>query len=212
MTTSLSQQRRAVFTALSTYLEGDTLFKAMWIWQNSHYKVTRFSVSHFVLELCNEFNISATYVEICQSIKECLVLPEKNLEKDPIESMARDQKSSENNNNYGEPHTFSVLMIRIGKTLEATQGQQILRQISDQFHIQGFTTRFTNAILDNMGGSSKVIIRLGKNSSYTKAVNAIYIGLCEALGPVKADEVLSVSVQVVDKSKYGKIYSATNFL
>ncbi|MFT5573847.1 MAG: hypothetical protein ACI9FR_002783 [Cryomorphaceae bacterium] len=67
--------------------------------------------------------------------------------------------------------------------------------------------------MHNLTASNNLtLMRMRDAERYRLVLNAIYVAICEKLGPVLGDQILSDSVKQADNIIFGKLHSARNFL
>lgn len=205
------QKRRIIFTALARHFHENELYKAMLNWQNLTIKYPRSSLPQRIDKLCRAMKTDANQARIFQDIKECQNLADYLLKKDPLEKMrqyAADQSGIED----APARSFAVLIVQIGRNIDLIEHPDLPTEIKKHLLDSGIHTKVANAVHASISQSKPYLIREEDIGKYESILNAVYVSLCESLGPVRADEILSQSTQQTDKTKYGKAYSSTNFL
>lgn len=201
--------RRLIFTALSQHIESNDLYDAMLIWHSDFATTRDPSLKHFVKTVCSAMGKENKYDSLYWEIIECQKLSKKELLLDPIKEM-KHHITKQKEKDFAA-HTFALLIVQLGRNIDQIQylDTNNMKQLLLDSHV-GF--KAAEAIVRSIKDATPRLIPEKAISSYTKALNTIYVSLCESLGPVKTDKILSLAITEVDKTKYGKSFSAKKFL
>lgn len=197
-----------IFTALLPHFKGQHLTEALLLWQNEYANRQRFSQRQFALAVSSKVTTKSSYNEILSSIIDAMAEDEHYLLQAP-----RNLFTKSKSNEIAPARTFSMLLFNLGKNLNEPRNSAILNNAYDKMIANGLSDELANAVLENMTTNTKPnLIRLRKENAYRNVIHAIYVSMCESLGPVKADELLSDSTKEINRHDFGTKYSANNFL
>ncbi len=84
----ISKRRRIVYTGLLPYLEGDELFKAMWIWENQFAQAPAIQYRHFIEAITTDNESPVKSKQLYLSlVSASLAKDSKKLKADPYNEM-----------------------------------------------------------------------------------------------------------------------------
>jgi len=204
-------RRRAVYAVLSPHLEDQQLMDALWLWQKDYADMPKFALKHFAEAICDQFQTPMDTRQLQQELIRSMDQDSRHLPADPLVHM---QAYREHKRLLDSPdsQTFAVLMVAIGRQISGETHPDFPNQCQRSLAAKGFEAEFINPVLLAIKERKPRLAEPLAPLGYTQALNAIYIALCEALGPSKADQTLSQAVEEVDKSKFGKRFSPRDFL
>ncbi|WP_430460097.1 hypothetical protein ACQUQU_12860 [Thalassolituus sp. LLYu03] len=206
-------KRRAVYTVLSEFLDGDDLWAAMWRWQNGYSDKSQFELNAFLSECRDIPEISLNRSVLYRQLIGILMSNNAALKDDPIRAMQNFLNKQEASGELAIARpkvadwtpTFSMVLKELFAQLRSDTARSVKNYAAEQAArnqlAQGFIYAFT---LWDQGKTLDVsAIQV---SDLKKLLNFIYIGLCESLGPVEADKILSSAVtDVADAIGVGKL-------
>lgn len=197
-----------IFTALVPHFKGSHLTDALLLWQNEFANRHRFSQRQFALAVSSKISSKSSYREILSSIIDAMAEDEHHLLEAP-----KNLFSKATSRELAPARTFSMLLFNLGRNLSQPRDSTILNNAYKKMISNGLSDELANAVLENMTTKTKPnLIRLKRENGYRNTIHTIYVSMCESLGPVKADELLSDSAKVVNQHDFGTKYSANNFL
>ena len=203
---NIDHNRRAVFTVLSEVVEGTELWRAMWCWQQQFSHKSQFELNGF-LSACSDIQaIAGNRANLYRRLISCMMLEEKELKADPIAEMqnyADELTELESINPFSESadvddwsEVFSSVTREIFSSLRSDSGRSIGTYAQEQAERHALDSRLAYAFTlwrDNPGSNMDIVdVEL---AALRKLLNYIYIGLCERLGPVDADRILSRAIK-----------------
>ena len=205
-------KRRAVYTVLSEFLEGDDLWLAMWRWQEGYADKSQFELNSFLSECRDIAAVALNRPLLYRQLIGILMDSKAVLKADPKAEMDA-YRTRQLSTGAVEPQsvkpqdwsqTFTMVLRDLfaqlrSDTARAVKGYAV-EQASRHRIAPGFVYSFTLWDLDKRLDVNGVAL-----TDLKKLLNYIYIGLCEALGPVEADRILgSVVASVAQAIAAGK--------
>lgn len=203
--------RRVFFTALSRVFEGNKVYDAMLLWQTRFANAPDSAAADTIKAICDAMGARDLYQDLYRHLKECAGMADYLLKEDPLpqlKSYAANQSGIED----APARSFGVLVVQIGRSLDLIEYPNLPLQIKRSLRAKGVDATAADQIETMLRDDKAKRIPESALGKYAAATHIIYVVLAEVLGPVKADEILGNSVRLVDRSKYGKAYSARNFL
>ncbi len=203
--------RRVVFTALSRVFEGNKVYDAMLLWQTRLANAPDSAAADTIKAICDAMGSRDLYQELYRQLKECSSMADYLLKEDPLpqlKSYAANQSGIED----APARSFGVFVVQIGRSLDLIEYPNLPMQIKRALRAKGVDASAADQIETMIREDKARRIPESMLGEYATAAHIIYVVLAEVLGPVQADDILSNSVKMVDRSKYGKAYSARNFL
>lgn len=232
------QRRRAAFMTLSEVLEGEQLMRAMWMLEERDQSANKFTFIGFVGVTAELLGINSSIVtSFYPKLNHNLDLADEQLVDDPMLQMLeyrgksnkqpavnqesatpieQIKKASKNTRGSPEMNVFAALISQI--VSEAGYPQ------AESYHAfkMAFKDEIASAKLEDANRKQilawvDVLSLKAFNSNIalaelTTIVHCLYIALCEALGPVKADKVLNHAIVHSSKIPAAKIFSPKKFL
>lgn len=200
---TIESKRRAVFTVLSEYVRDDYLWDAMWRWQNEFSDKSQFELNGFLSQCRDIPGIAENRPQLYRQLISVLMDHAARLKPDPMEQMLAFQALQESSgflSTGNKPSAdwspvFSRVLDALFAQLRSDTARLVKRFATEQAVRhglpQGLAYAFT--LWEERGEAMNVqgvpLIQL------KKLLNYIYIGLCESLGPVDADRILSQSIK-----------------
>lgn len=209
----ITAPRRRIYTALSPYLDKIKVYQAIGIWKTEFSNRGYFSKRQFLLLLCARLNIDTPFDELLKSLENAMEMPLESLaviHSSDIDAFISEEDAREGGVNIAR--SFSVLLQQLGKNGNLVANSQLLDRVYELIISNNRSAKTASLLVENIIGAEKAILLIREMRVYRKIIHLVYIAMCEAFGPVKSDEILSDSVKQVENSKYGKLYSPSNFL
>jgi hypothetical protein len=197
---NLDKKRRAVFTTLSTVLEGDELWQAMWAWQNRYANRSQYELNGFFNEIRHLRAIADNRATLYRQLIALLMGDNQPLKPDPLPQMEA----------YRERFGMVDLEVGVSDASWVDGFRIVLNQLYQQAPAE--TWRKVRAYAEDQGQRKRLPQELlyafslwsegRKVNNPVEAglpelrdlLNLLYVGMCEQLGPVVADKMLSRAV------------------
>jgi len=202
---SLITRRRAVYTALATYFSGEELTSFLALWERDYAAQSSLALNEFICEVVNrtELKIQETvlYRELIRVISgsRSALLPDPG---EPLESakkvIAR-VASKQLGPDANARATFEALIENLFSGVPPNQVPAFRRFTSGNLRnmsIEGSLRLRLRGWLEQGGALPQIALEL---EHLRQLLSLIYIGLCEFLGPVLADQLLSNAVFKVEE-------------
>lgn len=202
-------KKRIVYTALSRFLSGEKLMKAMVLWEKRYAQAASLEVNHFVFDLKNSVDENADTRGAHLTLVKTASLPESQLLSDPTD-MINDYLSRKNISKktaYLLPELEALtLLIKLWKSrLPLGDQNYVVRYTVDNITKQKINPALQLSYLSWLTGREEgVRLPFVDISDLRKIINLFYIGSCEFIGPVKTDAILN-DVVTLFKQKYPRL-------
>lgn len=187
MNADISQRRRAIYTGLKPFMDDDSLIDALLHWEENFANAPRFTLQKFVSELCREGELRSRRADILLSLVQAMNMPSQSLLPDPVQS-----NPAPSRDNGGD--AFVALAQALFHCLDNNHRYQLRLDMLASLDAMGLPAHVLHAMnkwlndnqpLDSLHAPTRVLRAL---------INRFYVLLCERLGPVNADQVLSRAV------------------
>lgn len=201
----LSIRRRAIYTGLAGHFPEEELWPLLALWESKYAERPPFALNEFLAEVVLRTERKLERARLYRELVGALTGPTSQLLPDPEEQLqAWRQGQSDSLRQAAKPDaaaqaTFLALSQALLEQLDAAQ-QLALRRFAagnlGGMEVAHELTVRLRAWLEH--GVSDGVESLGLEQ-LRKLLNLLYIGLCEFLGPVRADRVLSQAVGRVEE-------------
>jgi hypothetical protein len=206
--TSSDEMRRRIYAALKEHYSGEDLIGGMRLWKQKFAQRNRFSQHQFAMALSRQFKIDSSYKQILSSIAAAMQTDLNSLPQAPS-----DARLDLHRKDLAPARCFVMLLSKIGGNTEDLMDTDTKERIIESLRDKEFKPEIASAVIHNLTASNHLtLIRMRDAERYRLVLNAIYVVICEKLGPVLGDQILSDSVKETDKTVFGKLHSARNFL
>ena len=193
-------KKRIIFTALSPYFADQKLMQTMLLWEKKYSHLPSSAVQHFVYDIRNTIDPEADIRGIHLNLIKAGSLPESKLLEDPSDLISR---FTEENNisaqaEFSLPEITTTLLFiqKWQQQLSPLQNDNVINYMIENINSQNIdqmlSVYFVSWLQDP---NSKVKIANVNISDLRKIINLFYIGCCEFIGPVKADQLLAITVK-----------------
>ncbi len=193
-----SQQRRAVFTGMRPFLNDDDLITALEVWQGKYAGRPKAEYTQFLSESCRSKEIRGKRSAILSSIFNSLTLPEDELLPDPLNlqtnrfEFSLEQQETRIETNVVFSTFFQTLLTQLEGEVESHVRQYLVESCDSHFNINA---QQMLALKTWLGGVSEAFEIAFHIDDKRKLVNLAYVAMCQYVGPVKADQLLSASIK-----------------
>lgn len=202
-------KKRIVYTALSPFLRGEKLMKAMVLWEKKYANAPSLEVNHFVYDLKNSVDENADTRAAHLNLVKTANLPESQLLGDPSDIINEyiTRKKIGKKTAYLLPELEALkLLIKLWETQLTPPDQKfVVRYTIDNITKQKINPTLQLYYLSWLTGREDGIrLPFVDMSDLRKIINLFYIGSCEYIGPVKTDAILN-DVVMLFKQKYARL-------
>lgn len=233
---STDYKRRAIYTALSEFMNGDDLLNAMCLWQEEYADAPRHANNKFVSQILNGTLLASKHAVVHLKITTVLLEKEPVLKPDPLTDM-HDYLVRKKGREYAD----KVLNDAINSVVTTTTSDGAHKNVkafellvnefinniarTDKEHFSGLNVAMSNAaktlnrdndqlleLINWFEGLSLNIPDRIDTDTLRSVLNAGYIEACNKVGPVVADTALSDAVKKVEMDVSIKPFSPRDLL
>ncbi|MCU1715520.1 hypothetical protein [Pseudomonas sp. 5P_3.1_Bac2] len=201
---SLSTRRRAIFTGLSGHFAGDELLAVLALWEAKYADKPPFALNEFLAEVAQHTERKLERAKLYRELVGALTGPLSGLLADP-EAQLRSWRQRTGGANLLDDEqeqqarkTFEALVRSLLNSLN-TDIEPRLRRFAVG-NLAGFEA-LPEQRMQARAWLEQDVSLLGSSlgvKHLRQLLNLLYVGLCEYLGPVVADQRLSQAVQAVE--------------
>jgi hypothetical protein len=191
-------QRRAIFTGMRPFLRDADLKTALEIWQDKYLDKPKTAYTQFIAESCGTKELKGKRSAILNSIFNALTLPEKELLPDPFNQQTNQieiafiQQENHIEANLVFVHFMQSLFGHLGAEHESKVRHYLVEHCEGKFNLNMQQMLALKMWLNNVNDSFEISFSADDKRELT---NLGYIAMCQYIGPVKADQVLSMSIK-----------------
>jgi len=201
---SLVTRRRAIYTGLAGHLAGDELLAVLCLWEDRYAEKPPFALNEFLAEVVQASGQRLERARLYRELVGALTGPLSALLPDPAPQLhawrqQQGRQAPEPSEHGQARHSFGLLSQAMLTALGCEQGERLRRFAAGNLggmQVDDATRLRLRAWL--LQGDEQGLLGLAPEQ-LRKLLNLLYIGLCEFLGPVAADRLLSQSVQQVEQ-------------
>lgn len=183
--------RRAIYTALHAYFDAASLLKAIAAWDQFCLRGQP-SVQRFLAELCQSDALKARRADMLRSILQTLNLPASQLLPNPAPSNL--SASAVTGCSPRTDLAFNALIQQLLLRTPPTSHQKLRVKLLTQVRHLPLPEALQLQLQACLVGNGEILITIADSTGLRQAINALYMALCEELGPVEADQLLAQSV------------------
>ncbi|MDH0957449.1 hypothetical protein N5C54_06620 [Pseudomonas chengduensis] len=200
---SLASRRRAIYTGLSSHFSGDELLAVLCLWEDRYAEKPPFALNEFLAEVATARGQRLERAKLYRELVGALTGPLSALLPDPgPELLAWRQRRGvavpEGQQAQQARHSFCLLSKALLNALGASRSESLRRFAADNLGgMQVDEARRLGLRAWLLQGDEQGLLGLTP-AQLSKMLNLLYIGLCEFLGPVAADRLLSQCVDQVE--------------
>ncbi len=202
---SLSQRRRAIYTGLVGHFPEDEVLPLLSLWESKYADQPQFALNEFLGEVIRHSGRKLERGRLYRELVGALTGPASELLPDPearLRAWRRgepDMIESARSVDHPARQTFEVLSQELFEQLDGGMAQRLRRYAAGNLTGMqvGTETRLRlRGWLEQGAGDGLVGLDL---EQLRKLLNLLYISLCEFLGPVMADQVLTRAIQKAER-------------
>lgn len=201
----LTQRRRAIYTGLACHFPEDEVLPLLSLWESKYADKPPFALNEFLGEVIQRSGRKLERARLYRELVGALTGPASELLPDPEPRLLawRQGEMGAQGVLGGPPSdaqlTFEVLSRELFGLLDADMAQQLRRFAAGNLAGMPVDTELRLRLrgwLELGGAASIAMLDL---EQLRKLLNLLYIGLCEFLGPVTADQVLTRAIQKAER-------------
>lgn len=197
---SVERKRRAIYTVLSEVVEGHDLWQVMWCWQKGYADKSQFELNGF-LSACSHLDaIARNRSSLYRKLISSMMLAESALKADPIADMQAYADEVllpvADSAEYGDDWSplFTQVVTDVFAQLRSDTATSVSKYAQEQAGRHQLNAELSYAFTLWKDNRKPMQIEGVPLKALRQLLNYIYIGLCEGLGPVEADRILSTAV------------------
>ena len=201
---TVERKRRAVYTVLSDVAEGAELWQAMWCWQDRYAQKSQFELNGFLSDCQHLPAIARDRSGLYRRLISSMMLAESSLKPDPFDEMqafAEKTLPSEPSPTAASGDDWSSVVSHtlhgIFGALRSDTASAVGRYAMEQANRHRLQPELNYAFTLWLGNRQPLELAGVALAPIRQLLNYIYIALCETLGPVEADRILSAAVDAV---------------
>lgn len=216
---SLELRKQALMVGMSPFLSPEQCVKAVSIWQQHYSHAPRFALQEFIRHLIPENSPLWPYRnELFLNVTRVMALPAREITERFASAFEQDIDLSAPVTRDGSEAAQKVFeqmfqgLLRRVETDDypvAVQLRKFLREKMLQGETFNMQTQRLNSWILGLKQELDVSLTLER---MRRIVHLAYLGSCEYLGPVRADQLLSETVEEVEKKTRGKEFSPRDLL
>ncbi len=195
------QKRKAVETALMPFIHGKTLAQALVLWDEKYAHKPTFALQHYLRELCSDIELAHMRSRMLQALVVAFSsLQDKRQEPTHAAPAAASKSTSNHPQSSPELQMFMALveqLINSAKGDNATRVRLYVLENIEKLPAPPNDRRALQSWLNQITHLTGTTLNI---HLMQQVINLAYVGLCEYLGPIKADQFLQDSVSQVQKS------------
>jgi hypothetical protein len=195
------QKRKAVEVALMPFIHGQTLAQALVLWDEKYAHKPTFALQHYLRELCSDIELAHMRSRMLQALVAAFSSLQDNRQEQHNAPIATATKSAANKNHSSpELQMFMALveqLINSAKGDNATRVRLYVLENVEKIPLPPNDRRALQSWLNQiepLTGTTPTIHLM------QQVINLTYVGLCEYLGSIKADQLLQQSVSAVQRA------------
>ena len=194
---NLSLKRRIIYTALSDFISEQHITDAMNIWEKSYTDKSRYEINNFLAECSASVpGVKENKPAIYRKIVGLMMSPESvSLKAYYIDDNASAVHSPSDDTSYTDGKIYGHLLTIIVRKMLSSIYPETRNSVIYYLHSNH---RMSLSMLRESLDSSDSPVSMLSLKEAKKSLNTVYICLCEYIGPVEADRILS---SVIDYMK-----------
>lgn len=202
------EKRQVLYTVLSDYIEGDDLWSVMCRWQDHYSDKSQFELNAFLSDCRDVAALAANRSEIYRLLIGRFMKKTGSLLDDPIEQMNEYRQRAVASGFGGQAEEsadnwnmiFSQVLSSVFSQLRSDTARMVKAYCVEQSASHGISKEFVYRFSLWMPASA--LDTDGVSLTHLRQMlNFIYIGICEGLGPVDADRILSSAIRATDEQR-----------
>lgn len=232
---SLMRRRRAVYSGLYPYIQGDELLDKLCLWQQQYSDLPSFAIVNFVTEIVEDTLLAPKRASIHLSITSALMLAEDDLAPDPLEDMheylIRTKGAEKANLILGKAKQEAVKSKKFDSRADICKVyemviEQFLKLVAEK-NVQAakeIETSIVSKFIELQVGKEgiKAIQKWLKGSALLQistdvdklrdSLNTAYITSCSWIGPATTDKIMNAVIELVENNEVSQSFSPRELL
>lgn len=227
---SLVRRRRAIYSGLFPFIQGDELMKALCLWQHQFSSLPSFAIGNFVTELVDNTPLLPKRASIHLSITSSLMVEEENLAPDPLEEMyaylVRTQGSDkadqilakakqeavkfEQFDNRGDSCKVYEMVINQFLTGVSQKNSEAVKEVENSILSKFIELKVGDDVIKSVKSwfNDNTILQISLEvEKLQDSLNAAYVTSCNWLGPADTDKIMSAAIEHVENDEISQNFS-----
>lgn len=196
----VTNRRRAIYFGLCEMLPPEVALKAVKIWQSEFSDKPVYALQPFITRLGSEFNFDIPRNVIQRTLINALNVDISELPPDPLKNEDIDRPYLIATRETAR--VFSMLVtsaIRIAESQDATTNLNIKNAFSEGIKSLGFRPQYHDQLMSLfLAPVKEVLIEDLTVAQLQDIVHLLYVQMCEYLGPISADSIMSEAVRLTE--------------
>jgi hypothetical protein len=196
------QKRQAVEMALMPFLHGQTLAQALVLWDEKYSHKPTFALQHYLRELCSDIELAHMRSRMLQALVAAFSSQQDNRQQHKTAQPTPPATVATVKKNHSSPE-LQMFMTLVDQLINSAQGdiatrvrlytlenvEKLALPANDRRALQTWLNQ-----IEPLTGTTPTI------NTMQQVINFVYVGLCEYLGPIKADQFLQHSVSATQRA------------
>ncbi len=196
----ITLKRRAVYTGLRPYLNDDELLNALKLWQVEFSGKPKFAFTAFLAVITNTDALRSKRTRILSSLLKSMELTEVDLLADPYDESTKQYKFAAEDM-IAEDHTTTVFMHffqQLQGKMDEKDAMGVRTYMIQHIATLHLNTRSNKQLTDWIDKKTNTLNGLFNLHCLRQVINLAYVGMCQLIGPVKTDQMLSQTIKEVE--------------
>lgn len=204
---NIDKKRRAVFTTLSSVLQGDDLWRAMWTWQDGYADRSQFELNAFFNECRHIGAIADQRPVLYRQLIGLLMADGETLKPDPLAQMQ--QYRERQGGVQPKPRVemldpvddslqegFLLVIRQLHRQIDDSAWQRVIQYAERQAQSENMPPDLVYAFTQWASGGRHNEALQAPLDMLRNMLNLVYVGMCGQLGPVLADHYLAQAMNI----------------
>ena len=188
-------KRRIVYTGLRPFFDDEAILSMVTVWDEKYAAQPNFAFVNFLTEVCRRKEDRALRTDVLAALFQAMELPEKSLLPDPLVAL----KSVSLQAGVNEVDAKTTVLFSLAHALMAKMDEAELKRVKDAVFL-GINQLATDERrkhhlhywLEHMDEPFPMTL---DKANMRGLLNLVYVGMCDAIGPIKADQLLAKAIQ-----------------
>ena len=190
--------RRAIYTALHAYFDSASLLKVIAAW-DQFCANGQPSVQRFLAELCQSDALKQRRADMLRSILQALSLPATQLLPNPPAtqfSSTADTGGGASSNVLRTDLAFNVLINQLLLRTPTAAKIAVRSNLASKVRRLQLPDGLQQQLLASLSTQAEIAVSIADSHALRQIINAVYMELCDQLGPVDTDQLLAQAVSI----------------
>ncbi|MGY1490073.1 hypothetical protein ACW4YW_11710 [Methylobacillus pratensis] len=190
-------RRRAIFTGLRPFLNDEELLPAVALWEREYAGQPVFALSGFIARCCTRPALKAQRGQMLRAVIGAMELPEGQLLPDPgaqsgsVATAQRTTSLSADDKTSMFVILLQAMLLLVDPALQGAVRNRLLQQL-DRQKFEGVRQQ---ELHEWLAGHNPALPHSYSLDLLRSFINQAYVVMCEALGPVRADQLLAQAIR-----------------